>query len=152
PNLEDPDHPIEKWNDAPDPLCWATMPLTSSLHAQRTVNTQEQSFLLSEHMYARAHPSLVFNRLPKDTPITIRGVHPDKPLSFQVPDLSVTADFLLDNRHVCKQLACDTLVILAEEFRFYCVYRLLFNYLFEPGGNRAVRLTVENQPPDSIGT
>jgi hypothetical protein len=143
PNIENPDQLIKTTQDSPDPVCWATMPMTSSIHSQRAFHSSENDFQVTPAFYQRAHPSLVFESLSAGASFHLTGMTPNGHLAFHVPDISISMEFLLDQRKVDRNLRLDTVVVLPDEMRLYCVYRLLFNYEFVPETTRTARLTVK---------
>ncbi len=146
PNIEDPDHLIRSWEDSPAPASWATLPMTSALHAQRSIYTDNNQFEMLPSLFHRAHPSLVLTDIAPLTEVQLRGMTPNGQMYFRVPDWQVRTEFLLNKRHVEERLKLDTLVILPERKRFYVVYRLLFNYEFESHVPRSARLKVLMSP------
>lgn len=146
PNIEAPESLIHAWDDAPAPVCWATVPLDSAIHAARCVAHVDEAgsvpVELLESAYHRAHPSWVIAVPPAAAEVALHGLSPSGAMDFRLPALRVFADYEVDLRTGTRELAPQLLVILPEERRFYLVYRSSFTFAY-PGGDRSMRLRVE---------
>jgi hypothetical protein len=154
PNLEDPRTPIAGWEDAPLPLCWATVPIDVPLWAARKTKDQPvppppprlddlKQDLPSVASY-RAHPDWVIP-LPASAPrLRLENLLDSTPtLEVSLPDFGVVADYTITGRLGRRSLMPQTLVLLPDRRRFYVVYRLPFNFQFQPGDEREFRLRTE---------
>lgn len=156
PNIENPDQLISSPTDSPDPAYWATVPLSTAVHAFRSMGLGPEDLnnphLLEEEttinttptLYHRAHPSLDLDieKLKPNTEVVLKGLSPSGEIHFSLPNQEVWADILLGEKIVEKKLRADTIVILPEEMRFYIVYRYCFSYEYKIGIERTVRLAV----------
>jgi hypothetical protein len=152
PNLEDPRAPIARWEDAPLPCCWATVPIDVPLWAVRQARQNPNPPLpppeikreLPSAVNYRAHPDWVIP-VPTAAPtIRLENLLPTVPvLEMSIPDFGVVADYTVNGRIGCRNLMPHTLVLLPDERRFYVVYRLPFNFQFQPGDERELRLRTE---------
>lgn len=155
PNLEDPRAPIARWSDAPDPYCWATMPLTSALHARRMLDLPEDleeggKPTIAPGSTLRAHPDWVIPLPPREAVVRLRGATNDGHLAFHLPPLRLLVDYVLGERTGTRELRPRMLVLLPDEERFYLVYRLQFTYPYVEEEERAMRLRAEEgwfEPP-----
>ena len=154
PNIEDPDHLISSPEDAPVPAYWATVPMSTAIHAFRSMGLSAQDLkdpdILTNKpdigptakLWNRAHPSLDLDiQLAPGMAVIMDGLYPEGALQFNVPQWDIGADVLLNDKWVGVRLRPDTLVLLPEEKRFYIVYRFNFNYEYIAGTERTVRLT-----------
>jgi hypothetical protein len=154
PNLEDPRAPIARWEDAPVPCCWATVPIDVPLWAVRQArqNTKppppppEIKREMPSVAHYRAHPDWVIP-VPTAAPtIRLENLIPTVPLfEMSMPDFGVVADYIVNGRIGRRNLMPHTLVLLPDERRFYVVYRLPFNFQFQPGDDRELRLSTESR-------
>jgi hypothetical protein len=154
PNLEDPRAPIARWEDAPLPSCWATVPIDVPLWAVRQAKSNcnpppplplaEIERELPSVAHYRAHPDWVIP-VPTAAPtIRLENLLSKVPvLEMSMPDFSVVADYTVNGRIGRRSLMPHTLVLLPDEWRFYVVYRLPFNFQFQPGDERELRLGTE---------
>ena len=160
PNLEHPDARIRRPDDAPEPLCWATVPMDSGLHMQRVVDgvggdalTAEQLMQQPSMLY-RAHPQWVLPMPPQGTPVVLKHATPGGLLSFTLPMLRVVFDYINNGRTATRDLMPQMMVLYPEANRLTITYRKLFNFRMVPGTERAVRLRTENgwyRPSQSEG-
>jgi len=148
PNLEDPAAPIARWEDAPRPMSWATVPADVPIWATRPIShaAPAESHELPAAIGYRAHPDWVIP-LPSAAPrLRLENLLPSTPvLEMSVPDLKVVADYTLGGRMGSRPLLPHTLVLLPDQARFTMVYRLPFNFQFATGDDRELRLRVESK-------
>lgn len=157
PNIEDPDYLIASPEDSPDPAYWATVPLSTAIHAFRTMGLDSEDLnnpdLVMQKLdvgptptvFHRAHPNLDLDiELSPNMEIVLTGLSPDGAMQFTVPPWEIWADILLAEKMVEAKLRPDTLVFLPEEKRFYIVYRINFTYEYITGAERAIRLNVHS--------
>jgi hypothetical protein len=154
PNLEDPRAPIARWQDAPLPCCWATVPIDVPLWPARQARDKpkpppppslaEIKRELPSVANYRAHPDWVIP-VPTVAPtIRLENLLAAIPvLEISVPDFGVVADYTVNGRLGRRSLMPHTLVLLPDQARFYVVYRLPFNFQFQPGDEREFRLRTE---------
>jgi hypothetical protein len=136
PNLEDPEHPIESFEDRPDPLCPAPLPIVSGL---RTLNAVELDLTPGEErikqlkplMFNNAHPRLIIepgrSPRPGDT-VEITCVRPDGDIRFVLPELSHHVHVQLEDRSYVFPLHLDLIGVIAEEMKVVLGYRVVFTY------------------------
>jgi hypothetical protein len=157
PNLEHPEHRITRWEDAPAPYCWGTLsPDTPFAHAafvqrigllgQASRDPFEDALLPKLAMNAlthRAHPDWVIDLPNPGARVTLTGVTPSGRLSFELPQVRILADYVIDDRTGVRELIPQTFVIMPEEMRAYIVYRLGFTVAADPESERSFRLRLE---------
>jgi hypothetical protein len=151
PNIESPKALIERWEDAPDPAGWATVPLSTATHALRAIDTSAMApakgpsprpppLVLQDGIFHRAHPDWVIRRPERGAKVVLDGLAPEGRIEFRLPALRVLGDYVVDEQEGTLELDPHMLVLLPEQSRFYLVYRASFNLVFEPGAERCVRL------------
>ena len=129
PELEDPAHLVEKWDDRPDPVCFAPYPMYGALRARFIVDKEVVDLTRHPHVLGRAAPFTTFEKLPAGTRIALTGMRPGgEALSFEVPPPPVTADVKVGPRHRRLDLYVDAIDIDAEAAQVRIVYRALFSY------------------------
>lgn len=148
PNLEDPHHPIERWEDAPLPACWAAARLDSAivverLRRAREARPDEPVTIGSPEFMHRAHPDWVIGLPPEGAPVEMDGLLPTGPVRFRLPSLRVVLDARIGDEESRLELVPRALVLLPEEHRFYIVYRQFMTYLYDEDESRAVRVRLE---------
>lgn len=149
PNLEDPYARITRPEDAPDPLCWATLTLDSGLHIQRALKGLDPEKLTPEELVGhepflyRAHPQWVLPMPPERAPMTLQNGTPDGLLRTALPSLRVVFDYTNDDRTATRDLVPQMLVLYPEEARLTITFRKPFTFPFREGTERCVRLRTE---------
>jgi len=129
PQLEDPDKPVERWDDRPDPLCFAPYPMYGGLRARFLVESDVVDFTRHPHVLSRGCPRTTFGEIAFGTRIAVTGMRPGgEVLSFEVPEPPVTADVKVGKRHRRLTLYVDAIDIDAEKANVRIVYRALFSY------------------------
>jgi Uncharacterized protein conserved in bacteria (DUF2169) len=154
PNLEDPRALIARWEDAPLPLCWATVPIDVPVWTARQARENpapspppplaESKRELPTVVNYRAHPDWVIP-LPQTAPtIRLENLLAATPvLEMSMPDFGIVADYTINGRIGRRSLMPHTLVLLPDQGHFYLVYRLPFNFEFQAGDEREFRLRKE---------
>jgi hypothetical protein len=147
PNLEDPERRIRAWADHPPPACWATIPrdvgfgaraLSARLARYGPRATRAQQ---AQAAYFRAHPDWTLDAPPPARALLrLEGARPQGPIAFALPSLRVLADYEIGSRFGTLELLPQALVVVAEQLRFYLVYRRLFRFDAAPGQARSFRL------------
>ena len=159
PNLEDPLRRLERYDDAPEPVCWSAVPMDTLLHLQRGVvmpsgnppvpsDAEVGSMLgtswMKDGFFHRAHPDWVIDLPPAGATVDIDGVSPRGPIRFALPKLAVAADFTFGEDTGTRILLPQMLVLLPEEERFYLVYRRTFQLAPHSGIECSFRLRLES--------
>lgn len=154
PNIEDPAELIQRWEDTPKPAGWSTIPMSCYQQVERALNVPEPDFpkvaagegdqaYVDPRLYHRAHPTWVVPTPPAGAEVRMEGVAEHGQVAFLLPRLSVWADWLVGVDGGAFELRPHLLVILANEDRFYIVYRWSSWIPFREGDERAVRLRTE---------
>jgi hypothetical protein len=143
PNVEDPHAPISRWDDAPQPKCWAALPITSAMYATRAVapdGGSATSTLVQAGASHRAHPDWIVSRPQASSDIVLEGLTPEGRVAFPLPAMRVFADYALGSRRGTFELAPHLLAIVPDARRIYVVYRHTFTFACSARDTRALRL------------
>jgi hypothetical protein len=154
PNLEDPRAPIARWEDAPLPSCWATVPIDVPIWAIRQAREkpapppppplEKIKRELPSAVNYRAHPDWLIPLPPSAPRLRLENLLAGTPvLEMSMPNFGIVADYTVNGRISGRSLMPHTLVLLPDRGRFYVVYRLPFNFQFQPGDEREFRLRTE---------
>ena len=149
PNVEDPSALIARWEDAPLPASWATLPLTSPQHAMRAleidgdIEDPESKKRFTSEIFRRATPKCGFPAPDAGAPVVLAGLTPESRASFELPRLRVLGDASFGDETGAHELIPQLLVLLPEEKRFYIVYRCVFPVPFVEGEERSMRLRLD---------
>jgi hypothetical protein len=159
PNLEHPAQRIHRWEDSPEPFCWATMPRDVTLHAfrraQRLSGRLEDNTKmperdgplpfpdLDEALY-RGHPDWII-AIPSEAPLIrlSRLVDERALVEFRLLDQRVVADYVINGRDGSRALLPQRLIIEPDQRRFSLLYRTSFTFGFERADERGFRLRLE---------
>ncbi|MGD0837523.1 MAG: DUF2169 domain-containing protein [Polyangia bacterium] len=150
PNLEDPRMPIRRWEDAPTPVGWATVPPTIGLRMKWVMDRiqAKQPFTEEEvvaHAYHRAHPDWIIPVPPPSAEVEMIGVLPCEKVTFRLPRLRPVIDILNGPSTHISPLVPQMLVLLPEQWRFYLVYRTVVSFVVRPHEDRGLRLRTEER-------
>jgi len=157
PNLEDPRNPIRRWEDAPTPVSWATVPLDLGLRMKWLTDRirDEQPYTEEEAVaraYHRAHPDWIIPLPPPSAVVELLGLLPTERVSFRLPRIRPVVDILNQPHKFSAPLVPQMLVLLPDEGRFYLVYRTIASLDFVPQADRGLRLRTEDRwGPDDDG-
>jgi hypothetical protein len=159
PNLEHPKARVAKWDDAPEPACWATIPIDVPLHASRRAQQlspaelermrslegpESVGFVDLDRVLYRAHPDWVIPIPPSAPTLRLRHlIDESADLVLWVPDQRVVADYVVEGRNGSRPLLPHRLVLTPDERRFTLLYRMSFTFVFEAHDERAFRLRIE---------
>jgi len=155
PNLENPKALIARPEDAPEPTCWATVPVDVAVWSARkakeiaaepkgTPQPTEFPQQIPKAVNYRAHPDWLIP-IPKTAPkVRLENLcESARVLDLTLPEFSVVADYTIQGRQGSRALLPQVLVLLPDQSRFYVVYRLPFEFIFSAGDDRAFRLRTE---------
>jgi hypothetical protein len=161
PNLEDPEAPIRRWDDAPAPHFFGAIPVECGffLRAQPDAPgavdaprapTAAGDVVARPHVprlglppTARCHPTWRIAAPAPGSEVRLTGARPaGQVMRFSWPRLGVAFDYSCGERTGARALVPQSLVLLPEEERFYVVYR--HSFLFHPRGERCVRVRLES--------
>lgn len=134
PNLELPDSRVRSWDDAPLPACWAPVPLSSGLLVERyqrsyDISEDEPPSVMAPEVHHRAHPDWVIETPAAGAVVQLEGASSQGTLVFRLPELRVVAEFQDGDRVRKLELFPKSLVLLAEERRFYLTYKSVAEFV-----------------------
>ncbi len=147
PNVEGTGQRVHEPDDAPEPTCWATLPMASVVHCLRMVDLEQSQaegrMVLTERSYFRAVPEWVIPRPPPGAEVALRGLDPAGDVRFALPALVVSADFDIGGARTTVPLAPQSLVIVGEQRRATLTYRAHFHMRRADEVEKSARLRVE---------
>jgi hypothetical protein len=136
PNLEDPEHLIGSWKDAPPPVCYAPIcghwePRKGYAGTYDAEWQKQRAPFLPEDFDPRfcqlAPPGLVApGYLAAGTAVEVRGATPSGLLRFQLPPVRVEVTYVLDGSPQVRPANLDTVIIEANDNRLVLVWRAAF--------------------------
>lgn len=130
PNLEDPKRPIQSWRDQPDPVGTGLCPRTFGPRVKRSVKHDERGRItrLEPTFFNDAFPDFVAPGIQPGDRFTARGVHPDGPIEFVVPEPPLATRIVVGNTDVTRRLTVDQIALLPDEGQVFITYRYPFRY------------------------
>lgn len=150
PNLENPEALIARWEDTPEPYCWATLPADIGFRMIEMMRDYHRHGepadlpIAQTMVYHRAHPDWIIDLPPPGAVVAMKGLTPDRgSLAFELPRVRVIADYVVGDRTGARELAPQLLMLLPEERRFYLVFRSTFMVDLTPDMERSFRLRLE---------
>lgn len=147
PQLEDPERPIRRWDDRPDPVCFAPYPMWGGLRATHVYHDEKLDVAGAKKLGNKASPRGTFDALEPGAPISLVGMRPGGgALSFDVPPAPAAVDLWLGGRAERALLAVDSVDIDAEAEEVRFLYRATVNYDLIQFELRLARL----EPTDSF--
>lgn len=149
PNVENPRALVTKWEDAPTPASFATVPLSTALHMNRAVDYNSdqdppyEDSPFTPATFHRAHPDCII-RLPEaGADVRLTGVTPNGVLNFKLPEIKIVADYQFGAQAGTMALVPHMLMLLPEEMRFYIVFRNRMFFDISEEDVRGVRIRLE---------
>lgn len=147
PNIEEPDEAIVSPEDTPRLAGWGavmpgdpiyTLPL---LENQKTpledFEPDEQPIIPKEMLY-RCHPVWLISPPEPGALIAFDGLIPEGKASFKLPEMKVEFDYVLGKYRGTRHLVPFMFVLLAEDKKFYLVYRDSFEFTSLPEQERSL--------------
>lgn len=131
PRLEDPDALIARWDDRPEPVCFAPYPLWGGLRVGAVFDAEKRRVDLarSNRVTGRACPRLTFERIEAGTTVTVEGMRADgEPLSFEVIPPPATVEVRVGDTATVLTPVLDCIDVDAEAGVVRFVHRHLVQY------------------------
>jgi hypothetical protein len=144
PNVEDPAHLIQRWDDRPPVAGLGPLPRQSSLRVKRgiVVDVERQTTRLQPSAFTWAHPDLAQRRYPAGERVEMVGFRPGPPLSFTLPELAPVLRLKLGDLTHELPLTVDTLCLFPATAEVVVAGRFTFVYQFVPERKRTMRLAL----------
>lgn len=129
PQLEHPEHLIQRWDDRPEPVCFAPYPLWGGMRAVHVWHDQRINLEGAKKMGNRGSPRTTFDVLEPGTTVALMGMRPGgEVLSFDVPCSPVAIDIELGGRADRILPSLDSVDIDAEASEVRLLYRAVVTY------------------------
>jgi hypothetical protein len=143
PNVEDPEHLIESWQDQPRPCNIAPAPkhiaFDPTPYAGQLEAAAKDPFRLPDHIWNDAVPKFQFEGVNPGSTIRLTGMS-ETPLTLALPASRLRAEVQVGSRQLGVDLAVDTVLFLPEQRRCVLTWRAHFIYEFVPREQRRVVL------------
>lgn len=149
PQLEHPEQLIQRWDDHPEPVCFAPYPLWGGLRAAHVWHDQQFDPGGAGKLASRAAPRLTFDALPAGTRIALGGMRPGgAALVFEIPPPPVAVEVSVGRSSERLLPALDAVDIDAEAAEVRLLWRAQASYdLVQYEHRRARLLPTDDFPP-----
>jgi hypothetical protein len=144
PNLEDPENPVKRWEDQPEPVGVAPMSRESSLRIMNSIELDLEEQLpkikkIKPSYYNNANPALILSEQPEPgTLISASGVRPGGgSLSFKTPPGTFHAYVQIADRSYVFPFQLDSITLITEQEQALLGFRCCFRYPLNPLERRA---------------
>jgi hypothetical protein len=142
PNLEDPQHLVQRWDERPSPVGLAVCPMCHSGRIKNGTEFDEEGILvkLDARFFNAAFPEMLAYDVKPGVPVRIDGVLHEGSLQFSVPAIPVVFKLTLDSTPILGRPAIDQIGIEADLRRVFVTYRYPFRYVLFPRQRRTAEL------------
>lgn len=139
PNVEDPAAPVARPQDAPNPKCWAPLPLAHGL-IPSLIAAWKGDGPAPYRPLQRAHPELTFPEAPLGQTIELVGCTVGSRFAFVLPPLGLEADYIIGGRTGTIVPRPQRMILLPDERRVLVTYYAYFTFMADPEDERSLRL------------
>lgn len=142
PNLEEPEHRIQQWNDAP-PVCGLGFcPRANSARLQNgTIFGEDHTIAdFRPQLFNQAYVPMIAPSLNPGDPIELVGFSPRGPVRFAVPKSPVGVRLQFGEREVERVPSVDQVGIEVEANRVFVTWRYPFRYVVREREERMCQL------------
>ena len=144
PNIEDPAHPVRRWDDRPEPIGIAPYPSNWLLRHRECVELRPETGTLELYpergMFDRAYPRLCGRPVVTGDAIEITGTAFAPRLVSQVPACPLEMVLQLGDREYVRTLDLEEIVLDLRAGYVDFGYRKLCKYRFVPHARRSITL------------
>jgi hypothetical protein len=129
PQLEHPEQFIQRWDDRPEPVCFAPYPLWGGMRSVHVYHDRRFDMAGTKKIVNRAAPRTTFDVLEPGTTIALLGMRPGAGLlSFDVPRSPVAIDLEIGGRADRILPSLDSVDIDADASEVRLLYRATVTY------------------------
>ncbi|WP_438032033.1 DUF2169 domain-containing protein [Sorangium sp. So ce204] len=149
PQLEHPDQRIRRWDDHPEPVCFAPYPLWGGLRAVHVWHDQKLDLAGAGKLASRAAPRTTVDALPPGTRIALAGMRPGgAALVFEAPRAPVAVEIAVGRASERSLPALDAVDIDADAAEVRLLWRATVTYgLIQHDLRRARLVPTDDFPP-----
>jgi hypothetical protein len=147
PNVEDPDHLIQSWEDQPEPVGVCPCPPSCGPRfIDRVVFDEETGAMreLKPTFYNHAFPRMIAPFLKPGDVIRVTGVRAGRPVEFKLPNPAVDVRVTVGKHGDQSLPPIDQIGIDVERDQVFLTYRYSFRYVMVPLERRSCELLRSN--------
>jgi hypothetical protein len=154
PNLEDPNYPIKKWNDQPEPVGVEPYSSTWGLRMINSIELDDQDppkmKRIKPEYFNNAHPNMIiYSPVNSGDQIRVSHLTSDGDLQFEIPDIMMHVHVQLEDRHFLFPLQMESIGIKGDEQQVFFTSRAAFKYDVIPLERRMVTV-YPGAVPDTV--
>ena len=152
PNLEDPNHPVQRWQDQPRPVGVGPCPFAFSGRLENIVFSDEG--LLREirpTFFNAAFPEMILPRLAAGDLIFLRGFREDGDMEVEVPHVDLSVRLTFDDQVTIHSPVIDQVGIETDLKRAFVTFRYPFRYTIYPYQVRSCELISDRSRTKASG-
>lgn len=129
PQLEDPAQLVRRWDDRPEPVCFAPYPLWGGMRAEYMVQNKQLDMSGVAKLGSRAVPRTTFDEISAGTEVSLAGMRPrGEVLTFMTPRSPVRVSLRVGASSDILVPRLDGIEIDAEAREVRFVYRAKITY------------------------
>lgn len=148
PQLEHPEQLIRRWDDRPEPVCFAPYPLWGGLRAAHVWRDQRFDPSGVGKLASRAAPRTTFDAITPGTRIALSGMRPGgEALVFEAPPPPIAVDVTVGGTSERVVPTLDAIDIDAEAAEVRLLYRASVTYGLVQYEHRRARLVATEDFP-----
>jgi hypothetical protein len=152
PNIEDPDHLVQRWEDQPQPVGVCPCPPTCGPRVLGRVVFDDSTGQLVEIkpiFFNHAFPRMIAPFLSAGDAIRVTGVRPGEPVAFILPDPPVRVRVRVGEHGSDDTPPLDQVGIDIEKQQVFLTYRYAFRYAMSPLERRSCELLPATEGPQT---
>lgn len=145
PNIENPKHRIQKWDDRPDPVGFVACPM-NELRMRKNVEYTEDGQITKLHprFFNAAFPDMVADAISPGMRISIEGMSQSGIFEFDIPAHHLKLQIRMGDKLTVNQMHIDQICIIPDDRQLYITYRFPFRYQLRAMEKRTCEIS-ENQ-------
>src|SRR6266508_1927059 len=143
PNIEDPEHLIQSWEDQPEPVGVCPCPAACGPRVLGRVVFNEETGALRElkpTLFNHAFPRMIAPFLEADEVVRVTGVRSGRPIEFALPQPVVRVRVRIGERGDESPPPLDQIGIDVGKQQVFLTYRYAFRYVMSPLERRSCEL------------
>jgi hypothetical protein len=143
PNLEDPEAPVRRWDDRPEPVGTGSCVENFGPRVRRGLELDAETNKIRRirpSFFNDAFPGMIAPGVAGGEAVVVHGVREDGPLKFTLPDTPLRVEVRIGEHGGVRTPTIDQIGVEADAGLVFVTYRYPFRYVLTPHQRRACRL------------